>query len=185
MPSRRCATSAKRNENYLSAAVTNRMACQSRCEIQVQASHRRILIACSKPSTARNRAVWGLGCRSAGRLSKRITDGCGRALTCHVALSLASLRLLIQPPHREWCLGAAAACLVLLKAKTLAAALIQPPFDRVQPPSSHDRPRDVSPHQPWSLLAVDCGDLAPGLKSGAGPRGKQKPHRSAAWFVYS
>ena len=93
--------------------------------------------------------------------------------------------LLIQPPHREWCLGAAAACLVLLKAITLAAALIQPPFDRVQPPSSHDRPRDVSPHQPWPLLAVDCGDLAPGLKSGAGPRGTQKPQRSAAWFVYS
>src|SRR5216683_3739737 len=102
MPSRRCATSAKRNENCISAAVTNRMACQSRCEIQVQASHRRILTACSRLSTARNRAVWGLGCRSAGRLSKRITDNCGRALTCHVALSLASLRRLIRPPHREW-----------------------------------------------------------------------------------
>src|SRR6267142_3906298 len=102
MPSRRCATSAKRNENCISAAVTNQMACPSRCEIQVQASHRRILTACSKLSTARNRAVWGLGCRSAGRLSKRITDDCGRALTCHVALSLASLRLLIRSPHREW-----------------------------------------------------------------------------------
>src|SRR6266704_3151686 len=101
MLSKRCATSAKRSENCSSAAVTNRMACQSRCEIQVQASHRRILTACSRLSTARNRAVWGLGCRSAGQLSKRITDNCGRALTCHVALSLASLRRLIRP-YREW-----------------------------------------------------------------------------------
>src|SRR5450631_2673983 len=84
------------------AAVTNRMACQSRCEIRVQASHRRILTACSRLSTPRNRAVWGLGCRSAGRLSKRITDDCGRAITCHVALSLASLRRPIRPRHREW-----------------------------------------------------------------------------------
>src|SRR5450631_3405777 len=84
------------------AAVTNRMACQSRCEIRVQASHRQILTACSRLSALRNRAVWGLGCRSAGRLWKRITDNCGRALTYPVALSLASLRLLIRPPHREW-----------------------------------------------------------------------------------
>src|SRR6266581_5205588 len=102
MPSKRCATSAKGNENCSSAAVTNRMACQSRYEIQAQASHRRILTACSKLSTARSPAVWGLDCRSAGRLSKRITDDCGRALTCHVALSLASLRRLIRPPYREW-----------------------------------------------------------------------------------
>jgi hypothetical protein len=81
------------------SSVTDRMASQSRCEIQVQASHRRILTACSRLSTARNRAVWGLGCRSAGRLSKRMTDDCGRVLTCHVALSLASLRRLIRPPH--------------------------------------------------------------------------------------
>jgi len=32
-----------------------------------------------------NRAVWGLGCRSAGRLSKRITDNYGRARTCPAA----------------------------------------------------------------------------------------------------
>src|SRR5216684_6105529 len=102
MPSKRCATSAKRSENCSLAAVTNRMACQSRCEIQAQASLRRLLSACSRLSTPRNRAGWGLGCRSAGRLSKRITDDCGRALTCHVALSLASLRRLIRPPHREW-----------------------------------------------------------------------------------
>src|SRR6266581_6928332 len=102
MPSKRCATSAKGNENCSSAAVTNRMACQSRYEIQAQASHRRILTACSRLSTARSPAVWGLDCRSAGRLSKRITDDCGRALTCHVALSLASLRRLIRPPYREW-----------------------------------------------------------------------------------
>src|SRR6266480_5206208 len=102
MPSKRCATLAKRSGNCSSAAVTTRMACQSRCEIQVQASRRRVLTVCSKLSTPRNRAVWGLGCRSAGRLSKRITDDCGRALTCHVALSFVSLRRLIQPPHREW-----------------------------------------------------------------------------------
>src|SRR5258705_593587 len=102
MPSKRCAPSAKRSENCSSAPVTNRMACQSRCEIRVQASSRRLLSACSRLSTPRNRTVWGLGCRSAGRLSKRITDGCGRALMCHVALSFASLRLLIRPPHREW-----------------------------------------------------------------------------------
>src|SRR3954469_19685725 len=102
MPSKRCATSAKRSGNCSSAAVTNRMAYQSRCEIQVQASHRRILSACSKLSTPRNRTVWGLGFRSAGRLSKRITDDCGGGLTRHVALSLASLRRLIRPPHREW-----------------------------------------------------------------------------------
>src|SRR5712692_182192 len=102
MPSKRCATSEKGSGNCSSAPVTNRMACQSRCEIRVQASRRRFLNACSRLSTPRNRAVWGLGCRSAGRLSKRITDDCGRALTCHVALSLASLRRLIRPPHREW-----------------------------------------------------------------------------------
>src|SRR6266403_5675311 len=85
MPSKRCATSAKGSGNCSSAAVTNRMACQSRCEIRVQASRRRLLTACSKLSTRRNRAVWGLGCRSAGRLSKRITDDCGRALTCPAA----------------------------------------------------------------------------------------------------
>jgi hypothetical protein len=38
-----------------------------------------------------------LGCRSAGRLSQRMADDCGRALTCHAALSLASLRRLIPP----------------------------------------------------------------------------------------
>ncbi len=63
----------------------NRMACQSRCEIQVQASHRRLLSACSRLSTPRNRAVWGLGCRSAGQLPKRITDDYGRARTCPAA----------------------------------------------------------------------------------------------------
>src|SRR2546430_15061714 len=102
MPSKRCATLAKGSENWSLAAVTNRMACQSRYEIQAQASHQRILTACSRLSTARSPAVWGLDCQSAGRLSKRITDDCGRALTCHVALSLALLRLLIRPPHREW-----------------------------------------------------------------------------------
>src|SRR5712675_1008874 len=102
MPSKRCATLAKGKGNCSSAAETNRMACRSRCEIQVQASHQRILTACSRLSTARSPAVWGLGCRSAGRLSKRITDACGRALTCHVALSFVSLRWLIRPPYREW-----------------------------------------------------------------------------------
>src|SRR5258708_23419256 len=102
MPSKRCATSAKRNENCSSAPITNRMACQSMCEIQVQASRRRLLSTCSRHSTPRNRTVWGLDCRSAGRLSKPITDDCGRALMCHVALSLASLHRFIRPPHREW-----------------------------------------------------------------------------------
>jgi hypothetical protein len=44
-----------------------------------------VLTACSKLSTPRNPAVWDLGCRSAGRLSKRITDHCGRAPTCPAA----------------------------------------------------------------------------------------------------
>src|SRR5258705_2637746 len=165
MPSKRCTTSAKRSENCSSAPETNRMACQSRGEIRVPASRRRLLSACSRRSTPRNRAVWGLGYRSAGQLSKHITDDCGRALTCHVAPSLASLRLLIRPPHREWCLGAAAACLVLLKARALAAALSNRRLTGCNAPSSHDRPRDVSPHQPWPMLAVDCGDLAPGSKT--------------------
>src|SRR6476620_2218172 len=119
MPSTRCATSAKRSGNCSSAVVTNRMACQSRCEIQVRASRRRLLSACSRRSTPRNRAVWGLGCRSAGRLSKRITDDCGRAPMCHVAPHLNSPCLPIQTLHRDWCLGAAAACLVRLKAIAL------------------------------------------------------------------
>src|ERR1700694_3642744 len=88
--------------NCSSTRVRKRMACRSRCGIRVWALRRRLLSACSRRSTPRNRAAWGLGCRSVGRLSKRITDVCGRALTCHVALSLASLRLLIRPPHREW-----------------------------------------------------------------------------------
>src|SRR5258705_11698118 len=85
MLSKRCATSAKRSGNCSSAAATNRMACQSRCEIRVQASRRRLLTVCSKLSTPPNRPVWGLGCRSAGQLSKRITDDCGRARTCPAA----------------------------------------------------------------------------------------------------
>src|SRR5271155_3250648 len=102
MLSKRCATSAKRSGNCSSAPVTNRIACQSRCEIRVQASRRRLLSACSRPSTPRNRTVWGLGCQYAGRLSKRITDDCGRALTCPAAPSFTSLRRLILPLHREW-----------------------------------------------------------------------------------
>jgi len=43
-----------------------------------------------------------LACRSADRSLKRITDDCGRPLTRHVALSFASSRLPIRPPHREW-----------------------------------------------------------------------------------
>ena len=100
---------AKRIGNCLSAPATNRMAFASRCEIQGRASRRHRLSACSKLSTARNRAVWDLGCRSAGRLLKRITDDYGRALICHVALSSASLRLLIRRPHREWSLASTSA----------------------------------------------------------------------------
>src|SRR6267142_4022780 len=118
MPSKRCATLAKKSENCSSAAVTNRMACQSRCEIQVQASHRRILTAYSRLSTPRNRAVWGLGCRSAGRLSKRITDDCGRALTRHVALSLVSLRRLIRESNaasdQRWQTSSLAGALIIV-----------------------------------------------------------------------
>src|SRR5262245_52389963 len=95
----------KKIGNCLSAPVTNPMAFASKCEIQGRASRRRLLSACSKLSTPRNLAVWDLDCRSAGRLLKRITDDCGRALTCHVALSSASLYLLIRPPHREWSLA--------------------------------------------------------------------------------
>ena len=106
---KQCAMAAKRIGNCLSAPVTNRMAFASRCEIQGRASRRHLLSACSKLSTARNRAVWDLGCRSAGRLLKRITDDYGRALICHVALSSASLRLLIRRPHREWSLASTSA----------------------------------------------------------------------------
>src|SRR6516225_6140182 len=86
------------------------MAFASRCEIQGRASLRRLLSACSKLSTPRNQAVWDLGCRSAGRLLKRITDDYGRALTCHVALFSASLYLLIRPPHREWSVASDPQC---------------------------------------------------------------------------
>src|SRR5258705_9864981 len=85
MPSKRCATSAKRSGNCSSALVTNRMACQSRCEIRVQASRRRLSSACSRPSTPRNRAVWGWACRSAVRSSTRTAADCGRARTCPAA----------------------------------------------------------------------------------------------------
>ena len=85
MPSKRCATSAKRSGNCSSAPVTNRMACQSRCEIRVQASRRRLLSACSRLSTRRSLAVWGWACRSAVRSSKRTAADCGRARTCPAA----------------------------------------------------------------------------------------------------
>ena len=61
------------------------MSCQSRCEIQVQASRRRLSGTFSRPSTRRSLAVWGWACRSAVRSSKRITDDCGRARTCPAA----------------------------------------------------------------------------------------------------
>src|SRR5882762_10485435 len=85
MPSKRCATSAKRSENCSSAPVTNRMACQSRCEIRVQASRRRLSSTFSRPSTRRSLAVWGWACRSAVRSSKRTAADCGRARTCPAA----------------------------------------------------------------------------------------------------
>src|SRR5262245_16492172 len=92
---------AKNIGSCLSAPVTNLMAFASRCEIQGRASRRRLLSACSKLSIPRNRAVWDLGCRSAGRSLKRITEDCGRAPTCHVALFSASLHLLIRPPRPD------------------------------------------------------------------------------------
>src|SRR5258705_4667464 len=85
MPSKRCAMSAKRSGNCSSAAVTNRMAWQSRCEIRVQASRRRLSSTFSTPSTRRSLAVWGWACRSAVRSSKRTAADCGRARTCPAA----------------------------------------------------------------------------------------------------
>src|SRR5882672_10025581 len=85
MPSKRCATSAKRSGSCSSAPLTNRMACQSRCEIRVQASRRRFLSTFSRPSTRRSLAVWGWACRSAVRSSKRTAADCGRARTCPAA----------------------------------------------------------------------------------------------------
>src|SRR6266481_1427816 len=85
MLSKRCATSAKRSGNCSSAPVPNRMACQSRCEIRVQASRRRLSSTFSRLSTPRNRAVWGWACRSAVRSSKRTAADCGRARTCPAA----------------------------------------------------------------------------------------------------
>ena len=56
-----------------------------------------------------------------------------------------------QTLHRDWCLGAAAACPVRLKAIALAAALIQSPFDKAQR-SIFARPppviRNARPRQP-------------------------------------
>src|SRR6266446_1170294 len=108
MLSKRCATSAKRSGNCSSAPATNRMACQSRCEIRVQASRRRLLSACSRLSTRRSLAVWGWACRSVVRSSKRTAADCGRARTCPAAPHLNSPCLPIQTLHRDWCLGAAA-----------------------------------------------------------------------------
>jgi Phage integrase, N-terminal SAM-like domain len=62
---------------------------------------RRILTACSKLFTRRNRAVWGLGCRSACQLSKRIMDDCGRARICPAAPAFNSPCRRSQPLRRE------------------------------------------------------------------------------------
>src|SRR6266403_4950881 len=97
MPSKRCATSAKRSENCSTAAVTNRMACQSRCEIQVQASRQRLLTACSKLSTRPSPRAWAWAYPSAARSSKPTADGCGRSRANRRVLSF-SLRSL--PPER-------------------------------------------------------------------------------------
>src|SRR5258705_3245386 len=97
MLSKRCATSAKRSENCSSAAVTNRMACQSRCEIQVQASRQRLLTACSKLSTRPSPRAWAWAYPSVARSSKPTADGCGRSRANRRVLSF-SLRSL--PPER-------------------------------------------------------------------------------------
>jgi signal transduction histidine kinase len=44
----------------------------------------------------------GLGLSICQSIIEAHNGDCGRALTCHGALSSASLRLLIRPPHREW-----------------------------------------------------------------------------------
>jgi len=100
---------------------------------------RRMLTACSRLSTPRNRAVWGLGCRSAGRLSKRITDNCGRAQTCPAAPHLNSPCLPIQTLHRDWCLGAARGVSGPAESDCIGRLpLFQSPFDKgAAPPSSH------------------------------------------------
>src|SRR5882757_2742933 len=79
MPSKRCATSAKTSGNYSSAPVTNPMACQSRCEIRVQASRRRLSSAFSWASTRRSPTAWAWAYLSAARSSKPTADRCGRS----------------------------------------------------------------------------------------------------------
>jgi hypothetical protein len=130
---------AKRIGKCLSAPITSRMAFASRCEIQGRASRRQLSSACSKLSTARNRAVWDLGCRSAGRLLKRITDDCGRPLICHVALSSGSPRLLIRGPHRDWSLASTStscSSLRMLRSPSLSFGAAADDSDRARD-SSH------------------------------------------------
>jgi hypothetical protein len=86
-----------RKDDELATSRNNRMACQSRCAIQVQASHRRILTACSRLSTRPSPRAWAWAYLSAARSSKPTADGCGRSRANRRVLSF-SLRSL--PPER-------------------------------------------------------------------------------------
>ncbi|CAH2408316.1 hypothetical protein MES5069_680026 [Mesorhizobium escarrei] len=72
------------------------VACSSPCEIRVLGWLQLISNGCSRRSTRRSQAVWGWGCRSAVRSSKRGADDCGQARTFPAAPSFNSLSLPIQ-----------------------------------------------------------------------------------------
>ncbi|MEH2474535.1 hypothetical protein V1281_004282 [Nitrobacteraceae bacterium AZCC 2161] len=122
-----------------------------------------MLTACSRLSTPPNRAVWGLSWRSAGRLSKRITDNCGRAQSCPAAPHFNFT--VSAHPDLASCLGAAAACPVRLKAIALAAALIQSPkaqrsiFARPPPVIRNARPRQPQLDKDAQTASLDGDDF--------------------------
>ena len=66
--------------------------------------------ACSMPSTRPKPTVWGWGCRSAVRSSKRTADDCGRARTCPAAPSFNSRCQATRAAYRDGGLPTEAAC---------------------------------------------------------------------------
>src|SRR5258705_671058 len=74
------------------------MACQSRGEIQVQASRRRLLSACSSHSTRPSPRAWAWAYLSAARSSKPTADGCGRPGANRRVLSFSLRSPLTEPP---------------------------------------------------------------------------------------